>query len=112
MNPVFIEVFRLIELFSVACVVFATIYLLQHLLTKAHMLLRAGLALICIASVLEFYITWNGTGHCDNTATMTSVAENVGQAAVYVWAATSRRLWRIMDAIYRTRQMPECCKED
>ena len=108
----FLPFIRLVELFSVACVVFATIYLLQHLLTKAHMLLRVGLAFICIASVLEFYVTWHGNANCTETAAITSVVENVGQAAVYVWAATSRRLWRIMDAIYRTRQMPECCKED
>lgn len=95
-----IEILRIIELASVASVVFATIYIMQHLLTKAHLLLRLGLALVCAGSVLEFYGSLSLT-HANELSALTGVIENLGQAAVYIWAATSKRLWRVMRAIYK-----------
>jgi len=94
-----IDWLRIVELFSVACVVVATIYILQHLLTKAHLLLRIGLALVCAGSVMEFYGSLQ-VDPCNAVTSITGVVENLGQAAVYIWAATSKRLWRVMDAIY------------
>ena len=87
------------ELFSVACVVVATIYIMQHLLTKAHILLRAGLALVCAGSILEFYYSLQ-PGACE--LGYSGVVENLGQAAVYVWAACSNRLWHVLDKAYRS----------
>lgn len=97
-----IELLRIVELLSVACVVIATIYIMQHLLTKAHLLLRIGLALVCAGSIMEFYGSVQAST-CDTVTSLTGVVENLGQAAVYVWASTSKRLWRVMNAIYPKR---------
>ena len=95
------EWFHLIELMSVAAVIVATIFIMQHLLTKAHILLRLGLALVCAGSVIELYASLQAAEvQCDLLANSSGVVENLGQAAVYVWAATSKRLWRVMNAIY------------
>jgi len=97
-----IDFVQLVELFSVGAVVLTTIYIMQHRLTKAHMLLRIGLALVCGGSVLEFYNALQ-MQNCDAGA-YTGVIENLGQAAVYIWAASSKRLWRIMDRIERMQK--------
>ena len=97
MNLAMINIVHLVELFSVGAVVLTTIYIMQHRLTQAHMLLRIGLALVCGGSVLEFYSVLQQQA-CDSLA-YSGVIENLGQAAVYVWAATSKRLWRIMGRI-------------
>lgn len=92
--------FHIIELLSVAAVVVATIYIMQHLLTKAHLLLRLGLALVCAGSVIELYGSLQSVdSQCDLLANSGGVVENLGQAAVYVWAATSKRLWRVLQHI-------------
>lgn len=91
---------QLADLFSVAVVVVTTIWVMQHQLTKAHLLLRLGLALVCAGSILEFYCALQVDPGKYGTS-LVSLVENVGQAAVYVWAATSKRLWRIMDRISR-----------
>ncbi len=99
------EWFHLIELMSVAAVVVATIYIMQHLLTKAHILLRIGLALVCAGSVIELYASLQAVEvQCDLLANSSGVVENLGQAAVYVWAATSKRLWHVLDAMYRQKR--------
>lgn len=92
---------RMLELFSVACVVIATIYIMQHLLLRAHVLLRIGLVLVCAGSLLEFYSSVQ-TDTCNYITSATGVVENLGQAAVYIWAATSKGLWNVLTALYRT----------
>ena len=88
------------DLLSVAVVVVTTIWVMQHQLTRAHLLLRLGLALVCAGSVLEFYCGMQEGAE----STPFTLIENVGQAAVYVWAATSKRLWLVMDKIGRMQK--------
>ena len=99
------EWFQLIELASVAAVIVATIFIMQHLLTKAHILLRLGLALVCAGSIIELYGSLQTVEvQCDLLANSSGVVENLGQAAVYVWAATSKRLWGVLDSMYRRKE--------
>ena len=94
-----IEWYKLIELASVAAVIIATVFIMQHHLMKAHHLLRLGLALVCAGSLMEFYT--NMQEHDHNLELITGIVENVGQAAVYIWAATSKRLWRLLHVLNR-----------
>ncbi|MHC4302832.1 MAG: hypothetical protein ACYS7Y_36710 [Planctomycetota bacterium] len=94
----FASICMLFELFAVAVVIIATVYILQSNLLKAHHLLRLGLSLIAGASALEFYEI---AQHVDenHVHTVASVLENVGQAVLYTWVALSKRLWAQIHAI-------------
>lgn len=95
------EWLHLIDLASVAAVIVATIYIMQHLLTKAHILLRLGLALVCAGSIIELYASVQAVDvQCDILASSSGVVENLGQAAVYVWAATSKRFFAVLETMY------------
>lgn len=103
------ELVRWIELLAVATVAITTIYVMQHHLLKAHVLLRFGLALVCAGSVLEFFMSLRVTDP-DPAELYVAVVENVGQAAVYLWAATSKRLWRIVAVLNRSTGRTPCLK--
>jgi len=91
-------ILQVLELFSVAIVILATVYVLQSTLLRAHILLRLGLTLVCAGSVLEFYesIAFMDSNHYHTAA---GVIENLGQAVIYGWVALSKRLWERIGAI-------------
>lgn len=93
---------RLTEAGSVLVVICTTIFLLQSRLTRAHHLLRLGLALVCAGSVLELY---QSTLHEQTGAELiASVIVNSGQAAIYLWASSSRRLWSLVQLAQELRE--------
>ena len=88
---------NVLDVVSVGVVVVSTVYVMQNLLLRAHHLLRLGLALVCAGSVLELYGSLQAIEPRPAFDLAMSTIENVGQAAVYVWVATSKRLWRLME---------------
>ncbi len=89
---------QILELFSVAVVIVATVYVLQSSLLRAHILLRFGLAMVCAGSVLELYETLQYIDMA-GVHTFAGAIENFGQAIIYTWVATSRRLWQQIGSI-------------
>ena len=92
------SIIQLLELFSVAVVIVATVYVLQSSLLRAHILLRLGLAFVCAGSVLEFYEAAQYVNMI-GVHTFAGAIENFGQAIIYTWVAMSKRLWEQIGAI-------------
>lgn len=89
------------EIVSVAVVIVTTVYLMQSRLTRAHHLLRLGLALVCGGSVLELYLSMQHEPAAQEL--LASVLCNAGQAAIYLWASASKRLWSLVQLAHELR---------
>jgi hypothetical protein len=91
-----LEIAHLFHLMTVAVVVVTTIWILQHHLLRAHILLRLGFVMIAVGAVVEFYGLSSQPCPSGYFAILKPLFENLGQAVVYVWAVTSKRLWKML----------------